>query len=510
MAKAASDALDGSVQKGSGASDRSYTLPVEGMTCASCVARVEKTLKKMPGLRDVSVNFATEKATFTLAGAGRPLEEIAAAVADAGYKIVLPAPAEAAEAAPEPAVEKRDEQGETLFRDLRTAILFSLPVFLISMGMELELFHRIWPFSMETTARILLILTTPVIFLPGARFYRIFWHNLLRFTADMNSLVAIGTGAAYGYSTLATLFPQALGDAGAVQHVYYDSAAVIITLILLGRWLEHRAKKRTGASIRALMQLQPKTARVRRQGRMIKVPLAQLSSGDRVVVRPGEKIAADGRIESGASTIDESMISGESLPVEKKAGDRVTGGTMNRTGAFEFVVTAVGSESVLAQIIRLVEEAQGSKAPIQRLADRIAAVFVPIVAAVALLTLAGWLLIAHASFDRALVSFVAVLIIACPCALGLATPTAIMVGAGAGARRGILIKNGESLEIAHKIDTIILDKTGTITLGVPQVEQSCGGPGFGARAAANGRRCRGPLRASAGQGSHRSRADEGY
>jgi Cu+-exporting ATPase len=440
------------------------------MTCASCVARVEKSLKKIPGLQDVAVNFATEKASFTITDPNLRLEEIAAVVADAGYKMVLPQPVVKhntvirGEDSPE-----RDEQGDALRRDLRTALVFALPVFLISMGMEVTPFQALWPFSADATHKILFLLTTPVIFLPGARFFRIFWLNLRHFTAEMNSLVAIGTGSAYGYSTLVTLFPQLFSDGGGAAHVYFDSAAVIITLILLGRWLEHRAKKQTGASIRALLALQPKTARIRRDGQLVEIAIADLAAGDRVVVRPGEKIPADGRVESGVSAVDEAMISGESLPVDKKAGDQVTGGTLNTTGAFEFIVTAAGADSVLAQIIRLVEEAQGSKAPIQRLADRIAAVFVPVVVAVALLTLTGWLLFARVPLGAALIPFVAVLIIACPCALGLATPTAIMVGTGSGARRGILIKNGESLEITHKIDTLLFDKTGTLTMGVPRV-----------------------------------------
>lgn len=448
----------------------SWSLPVAGMTCASCVARVEKSLKKIPGLTHVAVNLATEKASFTVTDPAVRLEAIAKAVAAAGYQLALPAPATAPTESPAAAGAK-DESDEGLRRDLRTALIFSLPVFLISMGMPLPFFHLLWPFSMETTGKILFLLTTPVMFISGARFFRIFWRNLRHFTADMNSLVAIGTGSAYGYSTLAVLFPQLLGETQRTAQVYFDSAAVIITLILLGRWLEHRAKKQTGAAIRRLLELQPKTARVRRGERIEEIPIHVLQAGDRVLVRPGEKIPADGRIEFGASAVDEAMITGESLPVDKAAGDRVTGGTFNTAGAFEFTVTAAGSASVLAQIIRMVEQAQGSKAPIQRLADRIAAIFVPVVTLIALLTLAGWLFIGRVPFGEALLPFVAVLIIACPCALGLATPAAIIVGTGAGARRGILIKNGESLEIAHRIDTILLDKTGTITRGQPRVTE---------------------------------------
>ncbi len=447
---------------------RSWSLPVSGMTCASCVARVEKSLQRIPGLTGVAVNLATEKASFTITDPAVRLEAVAEAVSAAGYQLALPAPP-AAQAAAMPAIDARDAAGESLRRDLRTALFFSLPVFFISMGMALPFFHRLWPFTMETTGKILLLLTTPVMFIPGARFFRIFWRNLRHLTADMNSLVAIGTGAAYGFSTLTVLFPQLFGEAEQAAAVYFDSAAVIITLILLGRWLEYRAKKQTGAAITRLLELQPKSAHVRRGERIEEVAVSALQPGDQVLVRPGETIPADGRIDSGASAVDEAMITGESVPVDKVAGDRVTGGTLNTSGAFEFTVTAVGSGSVLARIIRMVEEAQGSKAPIQRLADRIAAIFVPAVALIALLTLAGWLVIGGATLGEALLPFVAVLIIACPCALGLATPAAIMVGTGTGARRGILIKNGESLEIAHRVDTILLDKTGTITRGEPRV-----------------------------------------
>ena len=449
--------------------NQSISLPVEGMTCASCVARVEKALNKIPGISGVSVNLATGKAHFTMTGAVR-IDSVAQAIEAAGYRLMLDTPAEKPGRAR--GGEERDERGERLRRDLRTAALFTIFVFIISMGMEFDFFARVWPFATDTTHKILLILTTPVLFIPGKQFFSIFWKNLRHGTADMNSLVAIGTGAAYAYSVLATLFPAVIAHGQEGPHVYFDSAAVIITLVLLGRWLEHRAKKRTGAAVRALMQLQPETARVRRQAGEVEVPIEQLAVDDLLLVRPGERIAADGLVSSGASSVDESMLTGESMPVEKKDGDAVTGGTINLAGYFEMRVTATGSASLLAKIVRMVEEAQGSKAPMQRLADRIAAVFVPIVVAIALVTLAAWLWIGGmAAFDQALIHFVAVLIVACPCALGLATPAAIMVGTGAGASRGILIKNGESLELVHKIDTIMLDKTGTLTSGKPSVTE---------------------------------------
>jgi len=436
-----------------------YNLPVEGMTCASCVARVEKTLKKMPGLEDIAVNLASEKVHFDLNPGSATLEQIAEAVADAGYHLQLPAAAQASDATP------ADAHARELARDFRLSLAFAVPVFLISMGMTWSFFVRLWPFAAVTTHKILLILTTPVIFIPGRRFYSIFWNNLRHLTADMNSLVAIGTGAAYGYSAMVALFPEIFPSP---SHVYFDSAAVIITLILMGRWMETRAKQKTNSAILKLMQLQPRTALVRRGNAEISVPLADLRLSDVVIVKPGERIAADGRILTGVSAVDESMISGESLPVDKSAGDRVVGGSLNKTGAFEFEITALGEASVLGQIIHLVQEAQGSKAPIQRLADRIAAVFVPTVVSIAVITFIVWLLLGgESAFSRALINFVAVLIIACPCALGLATPTAIIAGTGVGASRGILFKNGETLERAQHLDTILLDKTGTLTAGSP-------------------------------------------
>ncbi len=435
------------------------------MTCASCVARVEKTLNKIPGVANVAVNIATEKATFSLSE-DVPLETVAQAIEDSGYHLRT-AEVTANAAAPG---EPQDASDVTLRTDLRTAAFFSFFIFVISMGMEFRFFHHVWPFAAETTHKILLILTTPVMFIPGKRFMQIFWKNLKQRTADMNSLVAIGTGAAYGYSTLAALFPDWLAKSSAPPHVYFDSAAVIITLVLMGRWLEHRARKKTGAEIRALLQLQPASARVRRGEMEIEIPLAQVTGGDILLVRPGERVAADGILTTGSSSVDESMLTGESMPVDKKRGDAVIGGTINLAGYFEMRVTATGSDSMLAKIVRMVEEAQGSKAPMQRLADRIAAVFVPAVVAIAMVTFLGWMWLGGmAGFDKALIHFVAVLIIACPCALGLATPAAIMVGTGVGASRGILIKNGESLELVHKLDTIVLDKTGTLTSGKPQV-----------------------------------------
>lgn len=457
-----------------------YNLIVEGMTCASCVARVEKAIKKEDGVRNVSVNLATEKAHFEIDPLKTDVNRIAKIVEDAGYKLHLPEEkkpdAQTGHVHDESGDLPGSEYNRKLRHDLIFAAVFSIPVFLISMSMEFTWFHRLFPSwvahdsIMDITNKILLLLTTPVVFIPGKRFFRIFWNNLKHFTADMNSLVAIGTGTAYIYSVIATLFPVLVTQAGKAPHVYYDSTAVIITLILMGRWLEDRAKQKTGSAIKKLMELKPKTAAVKKDGQEVTISIGELRTGDIVVVRPGEKIPADGIITEGQSTVDESMITGESIPLEKTAGSTVTGGTINRTGSFDFRITALGENSVLGQIIRLVEEAQGSKAPIQKFADRIAAVFVPIVVGIAFITFVVWLLFGgENAFSIGLINFVSVLVIACPCALGLATPTAIMVGTGLGAQHGILIKNGESLEEAHKIDTVILDKTGTVTRGFPEV-----------------------------------------
>ena len=455
-----------------------FSIPVEGMTCASCVARVEKAIGKVDGVKNVAVNFATEKANFELDPSKADLRKVAEIVEDAGYKVKLPEKTEtAAAAASEPEAVGEDNQFyKALTKDLIFALIMTIPVFLISMSMEFSWFHRMFPVSvshammMDYVNKVLLILTTPIVFISGKRFFTIFWNNLKHFAADMNSLVAIGTGTAYIYSLIATLFPELITASGKTPQVYYDSTAVIITLILMGRWLENRAKQKTGSAIKKLLELKPKTASIKRNGKEVTIKIDELALKDIVIVRPGEKVPADGIITEGFSTVDESMITGESIPVEKSPGQKVIGGTINKNGTFEFEISAIGKNSVLGQIIKYVEEAQGSKAPIQKLADRIASVFVPVVVGIALLTFIVWLILGgNNAFNIALINFVAVLIIACPCALGLATPTAIMVGTGLGANNGILIKNGESLEHAHKINVIILDKTGTITEGKPSV-----------------------------------------
>ncbi len=441
-----------------------YSYKVEGMTCASCSSRVEKVVSKFQGTQNISVNLATEKLNFESADKNLNVREIAGALEEYGYKLIIEE--KSAEA---PAGEElKDDHYDVLKKDFLIALILTIPVFAISMLMDFSFFREIWPYDMPQTQKILMLLTTPVIFIPGKRFFTVFLKNLKHFSFEMNSLVAIGTGAAYGFSLYITLFPEFIADHSLTHHVYYETAAVIITLILLGKLLEHRSKRKTNDSIKKLLELKPKTASVLINGEERSIAISELSAGQTVVIRPGDSIPADGRIIKGSSSIDESMITGESFPVEKKEGSKVIGGTINRNGSFNFEITALGDNSVLGQIIKMVEQAQASKAPIQKLADKIASIFVPAVIIIAIITFAVWL-IAGASFTTSLSNFIAVLIIACPCALGLATPTAIIVGTGLGASKGILIKNGESLELAHKVNTVLLDKTGTITKGEPAI-----------------------------------------
>src|SRR5512140_492034 len=446
------------------------TLPVEGMTCAMCVARVEKALKKVEGVSAAAVNLATEKATVEFDPGKVTFERLQAAVNDSGYTLKAPAP-EAAMQGVNPPVEARTASGpmQQLRRDLFLSIALTLPVMVLSMLSMTSWFQTSFFLTFEQTNKLLFLLTTPVLFVTGRRFFSGFLTVTRHGTADMNTLVAVGTGTAYAYSTIAVLFPEWLGGHAAHAHVYFDTAATIITLILLGRYLEARAKQRASDAIRSLLALQPKIAHLLRAGVESDVPIGQVALADTLRVRPGEKIPVDGVITSGNTTVDESMMTGESLPVEKRVGDRVVGGSLNNNGSIDFKATAVGQQTMLAQIIALVEQAQGSKAPIQKLADRIASVFVPVVIAIAAATFLAWFLIAGAGFTHAMLNAIAVLIIACPCALGLATPTAIMVGTGVGAAKGILLRNADSLERARRIRTLILDKTGTITEGKPAV-----------------------------------------
>lgn len=440
------------------------SLPVEGMTCASCVARVEKAITKFEGVSAVNVNLATEKVTLEYDPSLVDLNEIAAIVEDIGYKIDLTI-LQKENNPPQEKTNYVDSHLNELKSDLIFAAILTVPIAIINMGIMWESFFLNSFLDVEQINKILLLLTTPVLFISGKRFYKIFWNNLKHFSADMNSLVAIGTGAAYLFSLLLTLFPEIFPHSKHNNHVYFDTAAVIITLILLGRWLESRAKSKTGSAIKKLIELQPKTAIVKEQNREIERQIDELKPGDIIVIKPGSKIPADGIITSGASSVNEAMITGESIPVEKFIGSKVIGGTINITGYFEFEISTIGKNSVLGQIIKLVEEAQGSKAPIQNLADKVASIFVPVVVLIAIVTFVIWMIIKPDDLSIAIMNFVAVLIIACPCALGLATPTALIVGMGKAAQNGILFKNGESLEELHRSDTIVFDKTGTITEG---------------------------------------------
>jgi len=434
-------------------------LPIGGMSCASCAARIERNLKKLNGVTDAAVNFGTEKASVEYIPSLVDLQTVKKTIIDTGYTVI--------EAEEKNLLDIDRERREGELRILKNELIesASLSIFIVigSMQMFIPHFPSI-PHSLMNS--ILFILTTFVQFKCGSRFYVGAWAALKHLGTDMNVLVAVGTTTAYLYSAFVTFFPTIFP--GAESEVYYDTAAVIITLILLGRYLEQRAKGRTSEAIKKLMGLQAKSAKVIRNGEEIEVPIETLIAGDIVAVRPGEKIPVDGEIIEGNGAIDESMLTGESMPVDKKIGDTIIGATINRDGFIKFRTTRIGKDTLLSQIIKTVEEAQGSKAPIQRLADKVAGIFVPTVIGIAVATFFIWYLSGQ-SFTMAMLAFVGVLIIACPCALGLATPTAIIVGTGKGAENGILIKGGESLETAHKIDTIVFDKTGTLTAGKPSV-----------------------------------------
>ncbi len=445
------------------------TLPIIGMTCASCVSRVEKALRTPPGVLKAEVNLATEKATVSYIPGQATYQDLVAAVRGAGYDVVEPAPGSGAEGI-EAAADAEEAARAAAYRRLKLKVTvgFVLSVIIFAGTMQMDWFTFL-PGRLHN-GYVLWGLASIVQFWVGRQFYTTAWSALKHGTTTMNTLVAMGSSAAYLYSVLGVLFPAFFEHQGLGEPMYFDSAAFIITLILFGRLLEARAKGQTGAAIKALIGLQPKTARVVRGGVEADVPVAQVLVGDVVVVRPGEKVPVDGVVEAGSSPVDESMLTGEPIPVAKAAGDEVIGATMNTTGSFTFRATRVGSETALAQIVRLVEQAQGSKPPIARLADVIAAWFVPAVLGAAALTFAAWAIFGpEPRVAHALVNAVAVLIIACPCALGLATPTAIMVGTGKGAENGVLIRDGAALETAHKLDVIVLDKTGTLTEGKPRV-----------------------------------------
>jgi Au+-exporting ATPase len=449
-------------------------LAIDGMTCASCVGRVERALRAVPGVTEASVNLATERARVT---GHADAATLIRAIAEAGYTA---RPVDRSVAAQAEAKAQKDEERRLLSRDLAVAAGLTLPVFVLEMGAHLipGLHHLIGStIGMGTSWMIQFVLTTLVLAFPGLRFYRKGIPALLRGTPDMNSLVAVGTLAAYGYSMVATFAP-ALLPAGTVN-VYFEAAAVIVTLILLGRVLEARAKGRTSDAIRRLVGLQAKTARVQRGGFVGEIDFADVVPGDIVEVRPGERVPVDGEVIDGESWIDESMMTGEPLPVAKAAGATVTGGTVNQTGAFTFRATAVGGDTMLAQIIRMVEEAQGSKLPIQGLVDKITMWFVPAVMTLAALTFGVWFFFGpDPALTFGLVNAVAVLIIACPCAMGLATPTSIMVGTGRGAELGVLFRKGDALQGLQDARVVALDKTGTLTEGKPTLTDLVVADGF--------------------------------
>lgn len=442
-------------------------LKLRGMSCAACASSIESAIIAVPGVTQCQVNFAAEQATVQYNPHQISIEEIQNAVTEAGYSAYSLQDQKMITG--EDDREKKARQAES--RDLITKIAFggviSLILIIGSLPMMTGLHLPLIPLWLHNPW-LQLVLTTPVQFWCGNRFYRGAWKALKRRTATMDTLIALGTSAAYFYSFFATIVPGFFSDRNLSPEVYYETAAVVITLILLGRWLENRAKGQTSSAIRQLIGLQARDARVIRNGEEKDIPITEVQIGDLILVRPGEKIPVDGIIISGSSTVDEAMLTGESFPVTKQPGDEVIGATINQTGSFRFRATKVGQDTVLAQIVKLVQEAQGSKAPIQRLADRVTAWFVPLVIAIAIITLLLWLLLTR-NLSLALIPTVGVLIIACPCALGLATPTSVMVGTGKGAENGILIKSAASLELAQKIQTIALDKTGTITQGKPTV-----------------------------------------
>ncbi len=451
--------------------DLSITFDVDGMTCASCVRRVEKALEKLPGVREVGVNLATETATVHI-DRSVTAEAISGAVTSAGYTpgtITFPTTSSAEKAAPsatERDADARDRARDAHIRELKTKSLVSLVIGLVMM----VLMYVPVPISEPTLAPFLLIAAAFVQLWAGKEFYTATWAALKHGATNMNTLVAVGTSVAFGYSAFVVLWPHLAERWQIPYHLYFESAVIIIALILMGRWMEARAKKSTGDAIRALMGLNSPTARVMRNGIEQDIPTEDVVVGDIVRVRPGEKIPVDGVITDGTSAIDESMLTGEPAPVTKSIEDSVIGSTINTTGSFLFRATAVGKDTVLASIIRLVEDAQGSKAPMQRLADKISGIFVPVVLVLAALTFAVWYFVGpDPSVAYAITTLVAVLVIACPCALGLAAPTAIMVGTGKAAENGILVRGGDALEMVRKVDTVVLDKTGTLTRGKPEV-----------------------------------------
>jgi P-type Cu2+ transporter len=429
------------------------TLPVTGMTCAGCAASVESSLQTHPGVSKAGVNYATQQAWVEYDPAQVSLADLQQTIQEAGYDLII-----AEEKGEELQQEAQAQHLLELRRKTLWAIVLSLPVVIIGMFL-MDMPYANW---------IMLVLTAPVLFLFGSNFFIGAYKQARHGRANMDTLVALSTGIAFLYSSFNTLFPEVLLRQGLHPHVYFEAAAVIVAFILLGKLLEERAKAHTSTAIKKLMGLQPKTVRVIVEGREQEVPLEAVAPGDSILLRPGDKIPVDGTVLEGSSFVDESMISGEPLPVEKKQGEALFAGTLNGKGSLVFRAEKVGADTMLAQIVHMVQQAQGSKAPVQKLADRIAGIFVPVVIVIAILSFIIWLL-AGGTQVQAILALVTVLVIACPCALGLATPTALMVGMGKGAEGGILIKDAESLETAYKVNAVVLDKTGTITQGKPQV-----------------------------------------
>jgi Cu+-exporting ATPase len=483
-------------EKPNAATER-IAIPVSGMTCAACQARVQRTLSHQPGVHDAAVNLMTRTASVTYDPTATTPNGLVAAIRSTGYGAELPAPARTVV----DEQEAQDRAYEHEYRELKAKAIVSLVAGVVAMIVSMPLmaptdhtamggtadpfmrwvaeslapaFRTVLPWLYEIDPQIisysLLVVTLGVMVWAGRHFYTRAWASFRHHSADMNTLIAVGTGAAFVFSVVATLAPQFFTSRGVSPDTYFEAVIIIIALILAGNALEARAKRQTATALRGLAALQPATARIERDGVEIDLPVEQVRGGDVITVRPGERVPVDGELVSGSSAVDESMLTGESDPVAKQVGDRVIGGTINRTGAFRYEATTLGADSVLAHIIRLMREAQGSRAPIQRLADRVSAVFVPVVISLAIATFAVWYVAADsAPAVRAFAAAVAVLIIACPCAMGLAVPTAVMVATGKGAELGVLIKGGEALQRAGSLDTIVLDKTGTVTEGRPAV-----------------------------------------
>ena len=441
------------------------TYPVLGMSCASCAARVDKTLNGLPGVYQATVNYATAVAQVEYNPEICSDATLQSAVQDAGYDLLV----DTGEDAADKAEEIRLTRYRKIKRRTMAALLLSLPIMVISMFFE----------DISSLKYVLWLLATPVVFGLGREFYINAWRQLKHGTSNMDTLVAVSTGIAYTFSVFNLLFPDFWFSRGIEPHIYFEAASVIIAFILLGRLLEERAKQNTSTAIKKLIRLQPKTVTIIVDSDERTVPITAVQKGDTILVKPGERIAVDGMVVTGESYVDESMLNGEPVPMHKQSGEKVFAGTINQKGTFRFIADKIGSDTMLAQIIRMVQDAQGSKAPVQKLVDRIARFFVPAIISISIIAFVAWIFLAPTNgFTNGLLAMVTVLIIACPCALGLATPTAIMVGIGKGAEKGILIKDAQSLEIAPKIDTIILDKTGTITAGHPIVIESLWENGF--------------------------------